>query len=590
MANSLPFNSMNRDRVCKAEDWAWYFSTFIGNGVFPNPSTGLQVVANAGMKVTVKEGYAFINGYAFRNKPETDLTLDTADGALARIDRVVVRWDLTERNIYIKVLKGTISANPVAQAITRSTEVYDIVLADIYVGKGVTEITTENITDTRLNSEICGIVTQTVETVDTTTLYNQIQASYDNFKLNMEAYFNGYKLGKETEFESWFQNIKNQLSTDAAGNLQNQIDELYEKMAINVIQEELDADSYSYKTSETLIEKEIFDGKITLNSIVYGGDKFVAVGDTDGAQVIYSYTGREWSLGNLSSDVELKKVAYGNGKFVAAGKRRDATAYEVWCSSDGIDWEECEIPQKTYAKPYGHSVAYGNGKFVISDLKCIYISTDGKNWTEKAHEESRETVRFTGNKFYIGQYSSTDAITWIKNGIYSKFTNINGVAYGKGKYIATGHFTGKAKIYSSVDGINWTEEEKNITGQIFKLYYRNGIFIAEGRQDIADENFFIMISKDGANWYSVREINYTDAEIAFNEKTMIMAHSGGIRIIFFKTETETVETAINELHNEIREIEGKMENLSKLINVMVTAHPDIFKTGLLPGEDYEITE
>ena len=40
MANSLPFNAVavdgEYDRVYKAEDWAWYFATFIANGIFPN--------------------------------------------------------------------------------------------------------------------------------------------------------------------------------------------------------------------------------------------------------------------------------------------------------------------------------------------------------------------------------------------------------------------------------------------------------------------------------------------------------------------------------------------------------------------------
>ena len=38
MADTLPFNSINHDRVYKAEDWAWYFATFLANGVFPKPS------------------------------------------------------------------------------------------------------------------------------------------------------------------------------------------------------------------------------------------------------------------------------------------------------------------------------------------------------------------------------------------------------------------------------------------------------------------------------------------------------------------------------------------------------------------------
>ena len=149
MANSLPFNAVavdgEYDRVYKAEDWAWYFATFIA-------------------------GYAFINGYAFRNPATLSVTLDTAEGALNRVDRVVVRWDLPQRDMYIAVLKGTPSAKPTATAVTRTTEIWELALADIYVGKGVTRIQTQNITDQRFNSAVCGIVTGTVEEIDASVL------------------------------------------------------------------------------------------------------------------------------------------------------------------------------------------------------------------------------------------------------------------------------------------------------------------------------------------------------------------------------------------------------------------------------------
>ena len=94
MANSLPFNAVavdgEYDRVYKAEDWAWYFATFIANGIFPKPSDGLQVVAYSGMEIRVNAGYAFINGYAFRNPTTLSVTLDTAEGALNRVDTLSV--------------------------------------------------------------------------------------------------------------------------------------------------------------------------------------------------------------------------------------------------------------------------------------------------------------------------------------------------------------------------------------------------------------------------------------------------------------------------------------------------------------------
>lgn len=63
MEKSSFFNSVSGDRVYRAEEWAEYFASFIGNGVFPVPSTSLQVVAGSGMAVAVKTGKAWINGY-----------------------------------------------------------------------------------------------------------------------------------------------------------------------------------------------------------------------------------------------------------------------------------------------------------------------------------------------------------------------------------------------------------------------------------------------------------------------------------------------------------------------------------------------
>ena len=58
MEKSSFFNSVSGDRVYCAEEWAEYFASFIGNGVFPVPSTSLQVVAGSGMAVAVKTGKA----------------------------------------------------------------------------------------------------------------------------------------------------------------------------------------------------------------------------------------------------------------------------------------------------------------------------------------------------------------------------------------------------------------------------------------------------------------------------------------------------------------------------------------------------
>ena len=219
--NYLPFNSKDHDRVYKAEDWAWYFSTFIKNGVFPNAqNNGLQVVIGEGMQVFVKAGFGFINGYAFRNEQDYAIVLETADGALNRYDRVVLRWDLAARAMYIAVLKGTASANPTPKAITRSNEIYDLVLADIYIGKGVISIQTANITDQRYNKQV---LTEYQNYLSTITVDEQDAAK----KLaEFEAQLDTYKEEQQASFEDWVTTLKGILTEEAAGNLQAEIEEL----------------------------------------------------------------------------------------------------------------------------------------------------------------------------------------------------------------------------------------------------------------------------------------------------------------------------------------------------------------------------
>jgi len=71
------------------------------------------------MQVTVKAGKAWINGYFYNNTSDLSLTLATADGVLNRIDRIVVRWDLTNRVISVKAKSSSYSASPTAPAVER---------------------------------------------------------------------------------------------------------------------------------------------------------------------------------------------------------------------------------------------------------------------------------------------------------------------------------------------------------------------------------------------------------------------------------------------------------------------------------------
>ena len=203
------------DRVYTAEDYANYFSSFISTGVFPNPSTNLLVTPNNNMSITLEPGKAWINGYMYHNDSKLNLSIDTSHSTLKRIDSVVIKLDLANREIKAYIKKGTPSSSPLASELTRNGSVYEICVAQIEIGVGVTTISGANITDTRLNNSLCGLASQTVETIDTTTLYNKLEAYIDQ---------------RGQDIEVWLNNFKDILSGDTLGNLTNRILELENKV------------------------------------------------------------------------------------------------------------------------------------------------------------------------------------------------------------------------------------------------------------------------------------------------------------------------------------------------------------------------
>lgn len=147
------------DRSYLAEDFAGYFSSFIVNGVFKELGDKLEVVVDSGMSIKVKSGVAWVNGYRYENDNDLTFTLENADGTLTRIDSVVVRLDITNREIKIHVKKGSLSASPITPAITRNNDIYELQLATVMVSANTAVLTQSMITDERADKNVCGWVT-----------------------------------------------------------------------------------------------------------------------------------------------------------------------------------------------------------------------------------------------------------------------------------------------------------------------------------------------------------------------------------------------------------------------------------------------
>lgn len=187
------FNSIDHDRMYSAADWAAYFAAFIGNGVMPLPSSQLVVSAGtgAGLSLSVAAGRAFVGGYMYENTDDKALTLETASGTYPRVDRVVVRYSRTAREIFLAAVTGTPANDPVPPALTRTADVYDLCLAEVSVARGADSLTNADITDTRGDSSVCGFVSW---------LFSSAGNNYDYF-------WQQYR----TKFYAWMEDMSEQL-------------------------------------------------------------------------------------------------------------------------------------------------------------------------------------------------------------------------------------------------------------------------------------------------------------------------------------------------------------------------------------------
>ena len=172
------------DRQYTTDFLADWIHSFIGNGVYNGE---LGVTPGSSLSIIIPAGRAWINGYYYHNDGPKTITLATADGVLKRKDTVVIRFDINTRNITAQVITGTLASNPTAPAIIRNTEQFDLKIAEISIGVGATQIQLTDITDTRLDSSVCGIVTGIVQQADTSTIFQQYLAWW-NAQQNTTGY------------------------------------------------------------------------------------------------------------------------------------------------------------------------------------------------------------------------------------------------------------------------------------------------------------------------------------------------------------------------------------------------------------------
>ena len=146
-----------------AEDAAAYFAGRTSGVYSTDTDFVVAAAADGSTDLTVSAGQAWMHvsrwvGLSVTMREAQILTLPLADSALPRIDRVVLRHDATSRTTTLEVLQGTPSSEPAAPAISRTEMVYDLCLAEVSRPAGQTSVSAADLTDTRADEALCGLM------------------------------------------------------------------------------------------------------------------------------------------------------------------------------------------------------------------------------------------------------------------------------------------------------------------------------------------------------------------------------------------------------------------------------------------------
>lgn len=195
------------DRDYSSSQFMELFSLFFSSGVFANWGDEFAVEANGTMTVTVGSGFAFIDGAWLKNPEDYPIVITSNSSSATRVDGIFLQKNLTNRQCGVVYRTGDIT--PVSNNTKK-----ELLLYKVNVASGATSLTQSSLVDMR-PTDSCGFVASAIQQLSVSELYAQFTEQFTEW---MEA--------EQQDFTKWFNGIKGQLSSDAAGNLQLEISNL----------------------------------------------------------------------------------------------------------------------------------------------------------------------------------------------------------------------------------------------------------------------------------------------------------------------------------------------------------------------------
>lgn len=163
-----------------AEDVATYLCTRT-SGVYAKDSNFAASITGT-RQVTIAPGLAWMNyddfkGVSVCSREDTVLTVPDADNTLNRVDRVVLQFDTASNLTAIRLKTGTPAVAAQPPDILQNHNQYELGLCTISVPAGSAAISAADVTDTRADEDICGVMRDGVTSIPTAQLIAQWRAA-----------------------------------------------------------------------------------------------------------------------------------------------------------------------------------------------------------------------------------------------------------------------------------------------------------------------------------------------------------------------------------------------------------------------------
>ena len=204
------FDSVNSDRLYTADQMSEYFEGLVSDGIYQTVGDAFAVTATGnGLDIAVGTGRGIIKNHWIKNNSALIFSLTPADTDNPRRDVLVMRYDSENREISFAVKQGYPSAGAFLPEIVKTDTLYEIIVAVIYIDKNISILSQSAIQDYR-GTAACPWVTGLITQVDTSTLFLQFQAAFEE----QFTAFQNYISEQQAAFDDFFSQLTQQLKVD----------------------------------------------------------------------------------------------------------------------------------------------------------------------------------------------------------------------------------------------------------------------------------------------------------------------------------------------------------------------------------------